>query len=342
MKKINCAVIGCGRIGCGFDDGQKQNIMTHAGSYFKNNKTNLMALSDIDKTKLKKYGKKYSISNLYTDSSELFTSHKIDCVSICTLADSHLELVRQAVSTNVKAIFLEKPISNSLKNAKTIIDLCKKNNTILGIDFQRRYDPFYHKIKKILSQNKLGKIQMVNALYGGGIFNTGTHLFDILRYFFGEIQTINSNFSKNKSQNKNDPNCDVIVHFKNNIVSNIHSLNYNNYVIFTLDIFGTNGRLQINLVDNNYIFESTKNSGTVSGYKKLKQQQITYKKPKNSAIYLAIENIINCLKNQKQPSATGIDGYRSLESTIACKLSAEKNQIISLPIHNMNYNISSK
>ena len=53
MEKIRSAVIGCGRIGCGFDDIDNKTIRTHAGSYFKNNETELIALCDIDKQKLK-------------------------------------------------------------------------------------------------------------------------------------------------------------------------------------------------------------------------------------------------------------------------------------------------
>ena len=58
------AIIGCGRIGCGFDDKSTQYIKTHAGAYSKCKKTQLVALCDIDKSKQKKYGKKYKISNI--------------------------------------------------------------------------------------------------------------------------------------------------------------------------------------------------------------------------------------------------------------------------------------
>ena len=45
--------MGCGRIGCSFDDMvNMNNIMTHAGSYYYNPKTDLVALCDIDKLKL--------------------------------------------------------------------------------------------------------------------------------------------------------------------------------------------------------------------------------------------------------------------------------------------------
>ena len=49
-----CAVIGCGRIGCSFDDDSKL-IRTHAGAYYNNSKTILNALCDIDKSSLLKY-----------------------------------------------------------------------------------------------------------------------------------------------------------------------------------------------------------------------------------------------------------------------------------------------
>ncbi|KAF6243999.1 hypothetical protein C6988_00900 [Nitrosopumilus sp. b1] len=342
MKKINCAVIGCGRIGCGFDDNQNKKILTHAGSYFFNKKTNLVALCDIDTKKLKKYGKKYQINGLYTESSKMFESEKIDCISICTLADSHLDLVKEAINYNVKGIFVEKPISTNLKDAQTIIDLCQQNQVKLAVDFQRRFDPFYHGIKKYISQNKLGLIQLVQVYYGGGIANTGTHLFDLLRYLFGEIKSVRANYSVNKSANTNDPNIDVTLDFFDSMICQIHSLDYRNYVLFEMDILGSNGRLKINLVENKYIFESVKKGENVAGYNTLHKNYLNFSISKKSSIFLAIDDVINCLGKKKIPMCTGVDGYRSLELVIACHLSSQKKNKVLLPIKNLEYNISSK
>jgi predicted dehydrogenase len=134
----------------------------------------------------------------------------------------------------------------------------------------------------------------------------------------------------------------MLIHFKTNLIAHAHALDYSNYVIFEMDIFGTHGRLRINLVNNNATFQSTKNSGTISGYKKLDQKPLNYKSSKKSPLSLAVENVVSCVENKKQPLCTGIDGYKSLESVIACKLSAEKNKPISLPIRDMNYKIYSK
>ena len=48
---FKCAVIGCGRIGCSFDDNSKL-TRTHAGAYSKCKKTELISLCDIVKNKL--------------------------------------------------------------------------------------------------------------------------------------------------------------------------------------------------------------------------------------------------------------------------------------------------
>src|SRR5690242_10530221 len=127
MRQLRCAVIGCGRIGCGFDDPPNdKTVKTHAGSYFINPVTKLVALCDIDKKKLKKYGIKYNIRSLYSSSEEMFRKESLDCVSICTLANDHLNLVKQAADYGIRGIFLEKPMSDTLENARKIIQVCNK------------------------------------------------------------------------------------------------------------------------------------------------------------------------------------------------------------------------
>ena len=123
-----------------------------------------MALCDIDKKKLEKYAKKYKIAKTYTNTSELFKNENLDCVSICTLVSTHLKIVEEAANSGIKGIFLEKPISDSINDARKIIELCTKNNISLQIDHQRRFHPIYTKIKKILDEKKIGEIQFINVI----------------------------------------------------------------------------------------------------------------------------------------------------------------------------------
>lgn len=340
MKKLNCAVIGCGRIGCGFDDSYSKIVKTHAGAYYRNSQTNLIALCDIDKKKLEKYGKKYHISRTYTNSNELFRNEKLDCISICTLIDTHLDLVKNAAKNGVKGIFLEKPIAPSLKNAEEIINICKKNNIVLLIDHQRRFHPIYETVKKILKKKAIGDVQLVNVYYGAGISNTGSHMFDTLRMLFGEPKSIKAKKSKNFSNNKNDPNLDVVLEFES-FYCNIHSLNYDNYAVFQAEIWGTLGMIKLEMINNRIeVFKvSTKKSAV---YKNLEKIQIETKNSKYSPIQLGLENMMQSITSKTTPDSNGYDGYKALELIIGSIVASKNKKIIKLPLKNNNYQISSK
>ena len=341
MKKIRSAVIGCGRIGCSFDDfPNNKTIMTHAGSYHNNTDVELVALCDIDKSKLKKYGKKYSVSKLFTTPDELFQNTPIDCISICTHADSHLDIIKMAAQYGVKGIFVEKPISNSLENTSKIIEICKKNKIKLLVDHQRRFDPFFSHIKNII-KSKLGKIQTINVIYGGGIANTGTHIIDLLRYFFGDIDSVNASFSINPSSNPLDPNLDAKIIFKNKSICNLHALDMSHYGYLELQIFGTKSVLKIDLTTNDVLFQEISTKNTIA-YKSLEIKNLNIKHSKKSAIFLGVENLINSISNNSKILCTGEDGFKSLEGVISLIKSAKSKRTVSIPLKITNYKINSK
>lgn len=329
-------------MGCGFDDNNKMaKVLTHGGSYFKNPDTSLVAFCDIDVSKLKKYGKKYNVNNLFKSSREMFANIDLDLISICTLADTHLELVKQASRSGVKGIFLEKPISSNLKDAKKIIGICNSQNIQLSIDHQRRFDPFFHQIKKILNQNKIGKIQLVTVFYGAGIANTGTHVFDLLRFLFGDAKTVRGALSVNKSPNSADPNIDVELEFKNEIFVKLIALNVNNYGMLEMNIFGSIGRLVINLATNDVSFYKISQKNHLV-YKQLEKSNIQLKKSKSSPIMLGLQDLVKCVKTGKSPMCSGRDGYKALELTIASLLSAKNKKMLSIPVKEQRFRIKSR
>ncbi len=334
MNQLKCAVIGCGRIGCGFDDLKSNKIRTHAKAYFNNKNTKLVALCDVDELKLKKYSKKYSVENTFTNVDEMFEKVELDCVSICTLSDSHLELVDLAIKSKIRGIFLEKPISNSLKNAKGIIKNCNQNQVILAVNHQRRFDPFYQKLSHFI-HSEIGKIQLVNIFYGGGIANTCSHVFDILRLFFGDVKSASGVYSKNKSLSSLDPNLDVNLEFKNGINVSLHALDLTKYGICEMDIFGLKGRIKLNLITNEIKYYKI-NHSKFQDYKNLKKVSLPFQESKYAFdISLGLQNLIDSIRYKKEILCTGQDGYKSLEIVTASIKSAKSKRKILLPLKNL-------
>lgn len=339
--KYNAAVIGCGRIGCGFDDDPSIKVVrTHAGAYHKHQSTTITALCDVDETKLHKYGKKYGISGLYTDYEKMFRKENLDIISICTLVESHYEIVKEAVAHGIKGIFLEKPMANNLKNANKINEICLKNGVALLIDHQRRFIPIYHNVKKFLDKKGLGEIQGVNVYYGSGIANTGSHMFDIIHFLFGDFKSISANLGENPSNNKNDPNVNATIYFKNGIPCSINSLDLSHYGIFEMDIFGTLGRLRFDMVKHMVDwFEVSRKKNLV--YKELVRKNFPKSSQVKEPILHGLGNLIQCVEGKGKSLCSGIDGYKSLEMIAASLISAKTHKTISIPLSKLEFEINS-
>ncbi len=176
----------------------------------------------------------------------MLKKEKIDILSVCTQSSNHLDIIRNAANHGIRAIFCEKPLADSLKSADEIVDICKRKNILLITNHQRRFSLLCQKIRKCILDGNLGDIQQVTFYYTGGIINSGSHLFDLLRFFFGDARWVWGISSKNKSSNPADLNIDGIMEFKNGVRTIIQALNVKDYLIFDIDILGRKGRVRIN------------------------------------------------------------------------------------------------
>ena len=268
--KYRAGIVGCGRIGSEFDDDPKRKVIsTHAGAYSAVDEVELVAVCDLNKERLKKCGKRWHVPSLYQDYGEMLGKEGLDILSICTWNSTHLEIVKEAVNSGVKAIFCEKPIADSLKNADEMIKLCNEKKVILQIDHQRRFDKFHQEIRSFLQNGNLGRIQQITFYYTSGIANTGSHMFDLLRFFFGDVAWVQATYSRNKSPNPNDPNIDGVMKFRDGTFCAIQACDVQEFLIFEMDCIGTKGRLNITHSGFDVEFYEVRESEIFSGYKEI-------------------------------------------------------------------------
>lgn len=312
--KLKAVVVGCGRIGCGFDDTPGKYIRTHAKAYEAIPQTELVGLSDAKKGPLEIYSAKYDVKG-YQSYKALLENVKPDIVSLCTPNKTHCEIIKYLISHDVKAIFCEKPFTSSLAEADESIRVCKKNNVVLAVDHQRRFDSIHRQIADFLSTGRLGPIQCVVCYYGGGVANTGSHLFDLLRLYFGEVAWIQAKYSKLKSHNRVDPNLDIQMEFKNGISANILTCDMRAFAVFDIEILGGLGKLKIRSIgfEVEIEYEGTQNSVHFEGGRELNKLEFPLEDSSRELLVLGIKNIIQCLETAQTPMSTGEDGRAALE-----------------------------
>jgi len=342
--KYRAGIVGCGRIGSEFDDDPlRKTVSTHAGAYTVNNDIDLVAASDLDSKRLAKCGKRWGIPSLYPDYREMLKEQKLDILSVCTWNSTHLDIVREAVSSGVKAIFCEKPIADSLNHADEMIKVCKENGVILQVDHQRRFDRTHQEIRDFLQTGRLGRIQQVTFYYTAGIANTGSHMFDLLRFFFGDVEWVQAVDSSNQSPNPKDPDFDGVLRFKNGVSCTVQACDVRDFLIFEMACIGTEGRLNITRSGFGVEYYGVKESELFSGYKELFPAALPFHADSSRNFMVnAVIHLVKCLKEGRQPVSSGEDGRSALELICAFHESAKLDGLkVSLPLHDSQISIQS-
>lgn len=318
------AIIGCGRVGCGFDDDPRRGyISTHAGAYMYTPSVECVALVDLDVARLQKYGEKFRIPGRYTDYRAMLREQKPDFISICTWNDTHLSIVNDAVDAGVKVVFCEKPIAESLASANAMIRKCEEAGVVLVIDHHRRFDKFHQQFAAFIRAEKLGTIQQATFYYGAGIANTGSHLLDLLRLLFGDIAWVQGITSAVPSPNPNDPNIDGVVAFQNGTTVVLQAVDFQQYAMFELTILGTAGRIRLSAFGTLITYEEAKPSDRYQEYRELYPQEPPMRPDAKPEFLLqAVSHLIDCVEHRATPLCSGTDGRAALEGVLALRESA--------------------
>lgn len=139
-------------------------------------------------------------------------NYKIDTAFITNPTSLHINTSIKLAQLNLN-LFIEKPLSNNLKNITKLRKLIKKKKINCEIGFQSRYDDLLIKIKKIINSKKYGKVVKCNIDHchylpnhhkyedykisyasnkklGGGVLLCFSHEIDYAQYLFGTPKKI--------------------------------------------------------------------------------------------------------------------------------------------------------
>jgi predicted dehydrogenase len=118
----------------------------------------------------------------------------IDAVAIVTPVDSHHKLAKKALE-NGKDVFVEKPMTASVKQAEELIELSKRNERVLMVGHTFIFTPAVRKIKELLESGEIGDVYYVNSTRinlgihrrdVNVIWDLASHDFSMFTYWFDE------------------------------------------------------------------------------------------------------------------------------------------------------------
>ncbi|MBN2079212.1 MAG: Gfo/Idh/MocA family oxidoreductase [Spirochaetes bacterium] len=340
------ALIGCGRIGFLLEgDPLRYKPCTHWGGASAAGLA-ITHACDIDAARLARFGTAAGIPDdrLSTDYRHLLARARPRIAVIATWTDSHAAIAIEAARRGARVIVLEKPMASSLSQCRRIIEECRRRDTAVIINHERRYDGRYRKVKELIARGTIGEVKTVHASVltggyagpsdaaegGGPLLHDGTHMVDMARYLFGEITWVRGRFEREKRKRGFEDRACAWIRTAGGIDIFLEAGGSRGYFLFELDISGTRGRI---VIGNGYerIYRS-RASRLYTGFRDLEERSFPAWRRNNCFRDLYRE--ARALAGGGPPPVSGAeDGYRALEVIHAVYLSASRGgETLGIPV----------
>lgn len=116
---------------------------------------------DRDSSRLEEVTRRFPDVRTSTDVRPVFQDPNVKAVVISTPTSTHYALAKQALAAGCD-VFAEKPLTNSLREAKELVDIAQRRRRILMVGHVFLYNPAVQEAKRRIQRGDLGRILYVS------------------------------------------------------------------------------------------------------------------------------------------------------------------------------------
>lgn len=189
---------------------------------------------------------------------EILSDKTVEAIVNTTPNNVHLETTRAAASAG-KHVFLDKPIANTVADARAITAACRKAKVVLALGYQRRRESHFRFIKKKIeegafgklvnaesniSRDRLGKIDLASWRYtaagmpGGVMLQIGIHYTDVLEYLLGPVKAVSGQFVRLVLPGDNPDVASLVLEHENGALSTVNASYASASEYYLMNVYG--------------------------------------------------------------------------------------------------------
>jgi dTDP-4-amino-4,6-dideoxygalactose transaminase/predicted dehydrogenase len=196
-KNIRIGIVGCGQIG-----------RWHLDAYKLNSRVKLVAFADTDFNRAQEFAKEVG-AVAYNSHKEMIEHENLDGVSVCTVPSTHRDITIDLIDAGIN-VLCEKPLAISVTQGQEMVDRAKERNLLLLTGFKFRFFDEVLEAKEMLERGSIGKVLNFRLMFGGYVDTSGSwylrkevsgggvimdnacHAVDLIRYLFGEVDSVSA------------------------------------------------------------------------------------------------------------------------------------------------------
>jgi len=364
-KKYNIGIIGTGFMSkvhaCGYENLKYY----YPDAQFK---VKLFGICTRRKENLEHFQNNFEYTFATTDYKDLINHPEIDIIDICTPNLLHKEQILEAVKAG-KHIYCEKPLVSDINESEIVINNLTNYDKIHQLAFNNRFIPTSIKCKELIESGKLGDPISFRVSYlhsgsvekekpmgwkqekGAGVgLDLGSHIIDLLYYFWGEFskisavtkilypERINRDGELVKVEAEDYFNCNIKL--KNGAVGNVEAskISLGTEEERKYELYGTQGGISFNSMQPNFLLYFNKKD-VKDGFKVLpvvsRYPETNFPGPKFAVGWIrghlhSIYKFLSSVNTNTPASPSFYDGHYNMKILEAARLSEKEDKWVEI------------
>jgi len=312
-----------------------------------------VALFNRTRAKGEAFAEEFGIPHVYDDAEELLQREEVDFVDLCTNPFTLPGFVKLSAAHGVPVIS-QKPMAPSVAIGEELVRTCAEAGVPYYVHENWRWQPQLRQFKSVLDSGAVGtpfraRITMVsgypvfineptlNDLENFILTDMGTHILDIVRFYFGEPEQV---YCQNHQVHRNIKGEDVATVMllanggKTTVTCEMgYPENYYEHDVFPQTLVFVEGDKGTAEVAADYWIRVTTKDGTHSR----RYPPVSYAWAEihhvavHASIVLCHASFLRAFRGEGPPETTGEDNLKTLKLVYACYESARSGKAIRLP-----------
>lgn len=296
-----------------------------------------VGIYDRDRERMEKYAGEFGVK-AFSQLDGLL--NQVDAVIICSENALHAQYTLAAAKAG-KHVMCEKPLATTLDDAHEMVSVCQAQNVVLQTAFPIRFSTPVVRGKEIIDSGALGKIVAINGtnhgrmppgwfldpeLAGGGaVFDHTVHVVDIMRWYLGsEVREVYAEIDSALHEGIQIDDMGMLtMEFEDGTIATLdpswsRPKTFPTWGDVTLKVVGTKGTLTVDAFGQ---------AGEIFSDELGHSQYFFWG---DDADYFLVKDFIACIREGKEPRASGMDGLRATEVALGAYRAAREQKPIRL------------
>ncbi len=232
----------------------------------------------------------------------------------------HLETTAAAAAAG-KHVFLDKPIANTVSDARALSAACRKAGVVLALGYQRRKESHFRWVRERIDAGALGRLVNAEAnisrdrlgqfdasswrytaagMPGGVMLQIGIHYTDVLEYLLGPIVAVSGRLAQLVLPGDNPDVASLVLEHENGAISTLNASYASASEYYLMNVYGKEASAYYDLHQGLRFLKRGTNRPQPVGC------------AKNDTIVEELEEFAAAVRGHGKPEMDGEAGTRSL------------------------------